>query len=244
MSKNDMKAVILAGGLGSRLKPFTDIIPKPLLPVGESSVLEIQVNSLARCGVCEIYIATNYRADYVEAFLGDGSKYGVQLKYSKEEKRLGTCGPVGLLREELTDPFILMNGDVLTNADFSSVYENALKIDAELVVITKEIVTPFHFGRVISDGDFVTDVEEKPDVGMEILAGIYVMRPAVFAHIPPDVFYGMDTLIRDMLSQGKKVGRHLLNSYWLDVGQIQDYQQAEDAYRTHFSDLKQDSADA
>ena len=92
-----MKAVILAGGLGSRLKPFTDIIPKPLLPVGESSVMEIQVNGLARCGVREIYIATNYRADYVQAFLGDGSKYGVQLHYSKEEKRLGTCGPVGLL---------------------------------------------------------------------------------------------------------------------------------------------------
>src|SRR5438094_6806883 len=99
-----MKAVILAGGLGTRLRPFTQVIPKPLLPIGESSVLEIQVLSLKRCGVSEIIIATNHMSDYVEAYLRDGSQYGVSISFSKEKKPLGTCGPVKLLEDRLTDP--------------------------------------------------------------------------------------------------------------------------------------------
>src|SRR6185295_9182872 len=102
-----MKAVILAGGLGSRLRPFTEIIPKPLLPVGESSVLEIQILSLAKHGVTDVFVATNYMAEYVQAFLGDGRKYGVRLAFSREDRPLGTCGPVTLLEKELDAPFIL-----------------------------------------------------------------------------------------------------------------------------------------
>src|SRR5215468_5006759 len=101
-----MKAVILAGGLGTRLKPFTEVIPKPLLPIGESSVLEIQILSLARSGVTDIFIATNYRSDFIEAFLGDGRKYGVNLVFSREHKPLGTCGPILLLRDRLPEPFL------------------------------------------------------------------------------------------------------------------------------------------
>src|SRR5262249_7498466 len=147
-----MKAVILAGGLGSRLKPFTQVIPKPLLPIGESSVLEIQILSLARCGFDEIYIATNYMSEYIEAFLGDGTKYGVKLTFSREEKPLGPCGPVLLLRSQLTEPFVLMNGDILTTLDFRDLYQSADGGDADLTVVTKEIVTPFNFGKVTSQG--------------------------------------------------------------------------------------------
>src|SRR6185295_6454413 len=133
-----MKAVILAGGLGSRLRPFTQIIPKPLLPIGESSLLEIQILTLKRCGVTDIFIATNYMSEYVEAFLGDGSRFGLTLTFSKEPKPLGTCGPVGLLKERLTEPFVLMNGDLLTNLDFAKAYRFALGLDADLTVVTNE----------------------------------------------------------------------------------------------------------
>src|SRR5229473_8310450 len=126
-----MKAIILAGGLGTRLKPFTEVIPKPLLPVGESSVLEIQILSLARSGFTDIYIATNYKADYIEAFLGNGAKYGIRLTYSREHKPLGTCGPLGLLKDELTEPFLLMNGDILTTLDFREVMDFGVRSDAE-----------------------------------------------------------------------------------------------------------------
>ena len=109
-----MKAVILAGGLGTRLLPFTEVIPKPLLPLGEKSLMQVQIQALKEHGFNTIFVATNYMSDYVEAFLGDGSKYGVKLRFSKEEKPLGTCGPLTLLKNELTEPFILVNGDILT----------------------------------------------------------------------------------------------------------------------------------
>ena len=150
-----MKAVILAGGLGKRLQPFTQVVPKPLLPVGERSVLEIAVLSLRNYGATDIYIATYYRADYIQAFLGDGGKYGVNLHYSTEPKPLGTCGPLTLLKSELTEPFLMMNGDILTTLDFSAFYEFAQTKDADLTVATKEITTPCNFGEVTSDGEYI-----------------------------------------------------------------------------------------
>src|SRR5512134_2877623 len=113
-----MKAVILAGGLGERLRPFTQAIPKPLLPIGEQSLLEIQICKLAESGFREIYIATNYKSEYIENFIGNGSQFGVAIHYSRERKRLGTCGPLSLLRRELDSPFVVMNGDILTTMDF------------------------------------------------------------------------------------------------------------------------------
>src|SRR3972149_8127635 len=141
-----MKAVILAGGLGTRLEPFTKVIPKPLLPVGESSVLEIQILSLKRHGFKEIFIATNYKAEYVETFLGDGGEYDVKLTFSKETKPLGTVGPLSLLKSKLTEPFLLMNGDVLTTFNFAKAYKKAIALKANLTVVTKQIVAPFDFG--------------------------------------------------------------------------------------------------
>jgi len=105
-----MKAVILAGGLGTRLRPFTEIIPKPLLPIGEKSVLEIQIEHLKKNGFDEIFLATNYKSEYIENFFGDGSRYGVKLRVSKEDKPLGTVGPLTLLREQLAEPFLVING--------------------------------------------------------------------------------------------------------------------------------------
>jgi NDP-sugar pyrophosphorylase family protein len=233
-----MKAIILAGGLGTRLKPFTQIIPKPLLPVGESSVLEIQILSLKKHGVTDIFIATNYMADYVQAFLGDGTKYGVRLVFSKEQQPLGTCGPVTLLEKELTEPFFLMNGDILTTLDFGNAYSFACQHEARLVVLTKEIRTPFSFGKVVSKDDCLVGLEEKPNFRFEILLGIYVLKPALFPLIPKNTYYGIDTLIKDMLAANMKVGKYLMPEYWLDIGQIEDFQEAQEVYKTHFEHLK------
>lgn len=233
-----MKAVILAGGLGTRLKPFTEVIPKPLLPIGESSVMEIQIQSLKRHGISDIFVATNHMAEYVEAFLGNGSKYGVRLHFSKEKIPLGTCGPVSLLREQLTEPFVLMNGDVLTTLDFTKAAHFAENIDANLVVMTKEIIQPFHFGKIHSEGDYITRVEEKPDLDFEILAGIYIFKPDIFEIIPRDTYYGMDTLIKDMIARQWKIAKYPIREYWLDIGRMGDYEVAQQAYREHFAELK------
>lgn len=237
-----MKAVILAGGLGTRLKPFTEVIPKPLLPVGESSVLEIQILSLARSGFTDIFIATNYMADYIEAFLGDGAKYGVRLTYSRETKPLGTCGPIGLLRDRLTDPFLVMNGDVLTTLDFREVLEFSMAADADLTVVTKELVTPFNFGRVTRQGPYIVAIEEKPDFRVEVLAGIYVMKPPVLSLVPDDEYFGMDLLINTMLASHQKVAGYSLTGYWLDIGRADEYQTARTNYTELFGHLKKQSA--
>ncbi len=235
-----MKAVILAGGLGKRLEPFSAVIPKPLLPIGESSVLEIQVLSLKKCGVKEIFIATNFMSDYVQAFLGNGEKYGISITFSRESKPLGTCGPITLLKDKLKEPFILMNGDILTTLNLARAYEFALNMDANLVVVTKKITRPFNFGKVDSDGDYITGVNEKPNFKSEILSGIYILKPAVFEIIPNDTYYGIDSLIKDMLRRNMRVGKYLMHEYWLDIGQIDDYQIAQNAYKEHFNRLKDD----
>lgn len=233
-----MKAVILAGGLGSRLRPFTEAIPKPLLPIGEKSVLEVQVQHLKEFGFSDIYIATNYKAEYVESFMGDGSRYGVNLKFSKEVEPLGTCGPVTLLKEELDQPFVLMNGDILTTLDFKKLYDYALNSEALLTVVTKHILTPFNFGNVTAKDGYIQDVEEKPNFKLEILAGIYVFKPEIFPQIPVGEYFGMDTLIKNMLSSKNKVARYLMKEYWVDIGRIEDYQTAQEEYEIHFNGKK------
>jgi NDP-sugar pyrophosphorylase family protein len=233
-----MQAVILAGGLGSRLKPFTQVIPKSLLPIGESSVLEIQLLSLRNFGIKDVFIATNYLSNVVVACIGDGSKYGMKVGFSHEERRLGTCGPLSLLRERLNEPFVLMNGDILTTLDFNRAGAFAAGLDASLTIVTKEIVTPFAFGKVLAQDNYIVDVQEKPDVKFEILAGIYFFTPDALRHIPDDTFYNIDELIRDMLASGDRVGRYLMQEYWLDIGDTQQYEAAQVAYDRHFQHLR------
>lgn len=231
-----MKAVILAGGLGTRLKPFTEVIPKPLLPIGEKAILEIQIDRFKKHGFDEIYLATNYKSDYIENFFGDGSRYGVRLIISKEEKPLGTAGPLKLLQDRLTEPFIVMNGDILTLADFSSFYTFALAKNTLLTISVKKFITPYAFGNIYSDGDFVTNIEEKPDLITYALAGIYVMRPEMLNNIPDDQYYGMDALIKNMLQQNLRIAKYELKEYWLDIGRLDDYEKAQDEYKVHFTE--------
>jgi NDP-sugar pyrophosphorylase family protein len=229
-----MKAVILSGGLGTRLRPFTEVIPKPLLPIGEKAVLEIQIEHLKKYGFNEIILATNYKSDYIENFFGDGSKYGVNLTISKEEIPLGTAGPVKLMRDRLTEPFIVMNGDILTLLNYGNLYDFARNIDTDLVISTKDLITPFQFGNILFEGDYVTDIQEKPDIKMKILAGIYVFKPAIFDLIPDNEYFGMDTLIKKMIAQNRKIAKYDIKEYWLDIGRVDDYSKAQEIYKEHF----------
>lgn len=232
-----MQAVILAGGLGSRLRPFTEVIPKPLLPLGEKSILEVQLRSLKQAGVVEAFLATNYKSDFIEAFVGDGSQYGFPVRVSREEQPLGTCGPLTLLKEQLTAPFVVMNGDILTKLDFRKFYRWSVERDAVFTVATKVITTPFRFGNVsVGDENTIIGVDEKPEFTLEVVAGIYSMKPEVFEFIPSNTRYGMDNLIKDLISRGEPVARYLINEYWIDIGQVDDYSTARDEYQKHFED--------
>jgi len=230
-----VKAVILAGGLGKRLRPFTEIIPKPLLPIGEKSVLEIQIEHLKNNGFNHIYLATNYKSSYIENFFGDGSKYGVKLTISKEDKPLGTAGPVKLLQSELkNEPFLVMNGDILTLLSYKNLYDFACSKNTLLTIGTKDIVTPFQFGNIFTDGDYVIGIEEKPDIKTTILAGIYIFKPDLLDFIPPNIYYGIDNLIKDLLDRGVLISHYPIQEYWLDIGQVEDYNKAQEIYNEYF----------
>jgi len=229
-----MKAVILVGGLGSRLKEFTKIIPKPLLPIGEKSVLEIQIDRLKSFGFNEIYLATNYKSDYIESFFGDGSRYGVKIKISKERVRLGTAGPLLLLKDQLKEPFLVMNGDILSLIDYKKFYDYSINSDSLLTLSVKKEVTPYQFGNILFEGDYVKKIEEKPDIIMFILAGIYVMKPEIFKFFPKDEYFGMDDLINLLLKSDYKISKYEIMEYWLDIGRLSDYERAQDDYNKYF----------
>ena len=230
-----MQAVILSGGLGTRLRPFTEVIPKPLLPIGEKAVLEIQIEHLKANGFEHIFLATNYKSDYIENFFGNGDKYGVKLTISKEDKPLGTAGPVKLLQNQLNDePFLVMNGDILTLLPYSKLYAFACTKETLLTIGTKDIYTPFQFGNIHTEGDFVTGIEEKPNIKTTILAGIYIFKPEILDLIPDNTMYNMDKLIMDMLTKDLPISHYPIKEYWLDIGQVNDYEKAQNIYKEHF----------
>ncbi|MCC6355881.1 MAG: NTP transferase domain-containing protein [Verrucomicrobiae bacterium] len=231
-----MRAVILTGGLGVRLRPLTEMMPKPLLPIGPTTVVEILIRRLAASGASEVFLAAGHRAQDFRDFVARTPDLGVPVRVSEESKPLGTCGPLTLLGDRLREPFILLNGDILTTLDFRLAYDYALGTGAELTAVTTIIETPFEFGRVVTDGRLITGVQEKPDIRFEILAGIYVLRPEAIARIPRDTYYGIDRLIKDLLAEGRPVGRFLCGDYWLDIGRMQHYREAQDAYRRLFAD--------
>jgi len=230
-----MQAIILSGGLGTRLRPFTEVIPKPLLPIGEKAVLEIQIEHLKNNGFDHIFLATNYKSDYIENFFGNGDKYGVKLTISKEEIPLGTAGPVKLLQNQLNnEPFLVMNGDILTLLHYRNLYDFACSKDTLLTITTKDIYTPFQFGNIHTEGDFVSGIEEKPNIKTTILAGIYIFKPEILDLIADNTMYNMDKLIMDMLAKDLPISHYPILEYWLDIGQVGDYEKAQEIYKEHF----------
>lgn len=221
-----MKVVIMAGGLGTRLRPLTHIIPKPLLPLGEQTILEITINKLKNQGFKEFILATNYKSDLFEAYLKDGSHLGVNIAYSRESYPLGTAGPLKLFASSLTAPFIVINGDIITNLNFTRLYQTHINSGAKITAVTKLLQTPLRYGVVTGEGDTVSGIEEKPNLKFEILAGIYVIDPSVLEAMP-DGAYNMPQLMRDIITAGHSVKKYLLEDYWLDIGQIDSYEQAQ-----------------
>jgi|SRR3989339_899203 len=222
-----MQAIILAGGLGTRLEPFTKIIPKPLLPIGDKSVLEIQISQLKKHGFDEIIFATNYKSDLLESYFGDGSKFGIHLIYSREKIKLGTCGPLALVRDILHEPFVVMNGDILTNLNFEIVVQFHRQHKGPYTMVTKEVTYPLRYGNVTATENRVVKVEEKPDIKVEVVAGIYVMSSAIFDYIPLNEHFGMDDLIRVLFKRNVPMYRYAMDEYWLDIGQMADYEKAQ-----------------
>lgn len=226
-----MNVIVMAGGLGERLRPLTQVIPKPLLPVGEKSVLEIIIMGLKACGFKDIFLALNYQSLLFEAYFGDGSRWGVRIGYTREAQPLGTAGPIKLLQDKLHEPFLVINGDILTNLDFRELATFHKDSGAVATVCTKNVRLPLHYGVVHGSGNLIEKIDEKPDFGANVVAGIYCLSPAVLGLIPEESFYTMIDLLHALIAKQMKVLQFNLSEYyWLDIGQMDDYEKAQDMY--------------
>jgi len=223
-----MQAVILAGGKGSRLQPYTADTPKPLVKIGDKPIIEYLLHRLKENGVTEIHIAVNHKAEMIIDAIGDGSQFGLNIYYSKEEKSLSTVAPLKLI-EKLDDNFIVANGDILTDLDFKALFDFHKANTTELTVAVHQRRNKIDYGVLTTDsGGFVTSFQEKPTHTYLVSMGIYIFSKSLLDIVPHDEKFGFDDLMYAMLKQGKAVNTYPFDGFWLDIGRAEDYMQAQD----------------
>jgi NDP-mannose synthase len=220
------RAVILAGGLGTRLRPYTVVLPKPLMPVGEYPILEVVVRQLAAHGFQRITMAVNHQAELIRAFFGDGAKWNLRIDYSLESRPLGTMGPLRLI-DDLPAHFLVMNGDVLTDLDFAEFHDRHASDDALFTISSHHREQKIDYGVLVSDDrGILREFREKPTTGYEVSMGVYMVSREVLRFVQTDRLYGFDALMHDLLSAGRSVMVRRFDGYWLDIGRPDDYIQA------------------
>ena len=224
------RAVILAGGKGTRLRPYTVVLPKPLMPIGEYPILEVVIRQLGRQGFDRITMAVNHQAELIKAFFGDGSKWGLQIDYSLEDEPLGTMGPLKRIAD-LPEHFLVMNGDILTDLDFAAFYAEHASANRLFTISSHQREQKVDYGVLVTSAQGTLDgFHEKPVTPYEVSMGIYMVSRAVLPFIPERGPYGFDDLMRDLLTAGQTVHVKKFGGYWLDIGRTDDYQQAIDEF--------------
>jgi dTDP-glucose pyrophosphorylase len=222
-----LQAVIMAGGFGQRLRPLTETMPKPMLPVGEKPVMELIINQLRDSGVRTVNVTTHFQPEKIREYFGDGATFGVDLRYVSEESPLGTAGALSLM-ESKDEPLLVINGDILTEVDFRAMRAFHQEHKADLTVAVRQYDFQVPYGVIDSDGIAVTGVHEKPVLNFFVNAGIYLLEPSVHAHIPSGRRFDMTDLIKALLAAGRPVASFPVVEYWLDIGQHADYRQAQE----------------
>lgn len=226
--------VIMAGGLGTRLKELTQNTPKPMLPVGSKPLLETIVLDYASQGFRKFYLAVNYKAEQIEDHFGDGSKFGVEIRYLHERERMGTAGGLSLLPEAPDAPLIVTNADLLTNQDFGELVGRHAETGADATMAVRSYEMQVPFGVVQEDNGCIQAIVEKPVQRFTVSAGIYVLSPQVLPLIPRNCFFDMPSLFEEMFRVGMQVRCHSIDGYWLDIGRLDDYRQANVDYAKVF----------
>jgi NDP-sugar pyrophosphorylase family protein len=229
------RAVILAGGIGTRLRPYTTILPKPLMPVGDRPILDVVIRQLARAQFERVTIATGYLAELIEAFFGDGSRHGIPIDYFREDEPLGTVGALSLI-EDLDEDFLVMNGDVLTDLDYRALLDRhrAGGQAATIAAVRREVkisLGVMHFAAE-DDGDRVTGYSEKPTFDFEVSMGIYCFAPRAIELIKPGERLDFPDLVLRLIDAGESVKAWRSEGYWRDIGRPDDYEQAQDEFES------------
>ena len=232
----DTHAVVLAGGRGTRLAPYTTVLPKPLMPLGDRAILDVVVRQLHSYGFVNLTFAVGYLAHLIRAVFADGSSYGVRISYHEEAEPLGTAGPLAMI-EGLDDTFLAMNGDVLTTLDYRRFVDTHRRSGNALTVATHRRVVRTEYGVLHTDGmngetARVLGYEEKPELSYTVSMGVYAIEPHVLDHIPRGGKFDIPDLVLALLDAGEPVGSFAFDGYWLDIGRHDDYEQALEDYET------------
>jgi len=220
------RAVILAGGKGTRLKPYTITLPKPLVPLGEMPILEIIIRQLKEHGFDHITITVNHMADIIKAYFGDGSKWSIKIDYTYELMPLSTMGPLTLVKD-LPENFLVMNGDVLTDLNYSEFYENHLVKSNRFTVAANLRKEKIDYGVLkCNELNELTIFQEKPEYDFLVSMGIYMVNKSIVKHIPMDTFFGFDHLMNLLIKIKEYATIYQYEGFWLDIGRPDDYEKA------------------
>lgn len=226
--------VIMAGGLGTRLRPLTHTTPKPLLPIGNKPILETIIEHSKDFGLTQIYISLNYMSQSIKKYFGNGEGFGVNIEYIEEKEELGTAGALSLLKEAITEDVFVINGDILTRVNFDKFLVGHQQSQSMMTVGIRPYKTQIPYGIIETKDEYVEKIEEKPLLEYQINAGIYLLRPEAVQIIPKNTVFHMTHLMETLLSSNHKVGSYLIDDYWLDIGKINDYYRANLEFNDFF----------
>ena len=218
--------VIMAGGLGTRLEELTRDTPKPMLKIGARPLLETIVRSYAEQGFRRFYFAVNYKSEQIEAHFGDGSALGVDIRYLREQTRLGTAGPLSMLPERPTLPVVVTNADLLTKEDYGRMVDRHVEAGADATMAVRDYEMQVPFGVVRERDGRIEAIEEKPVQRFVVSAGMYVLSPQALDLVPRNEFFDMPSLFGAMVERGMRTRCHAIDGYWLDIGRLPDFERA------------------
>ena len=223
-----MKAIVLAGGQGTRLRPLTFSIPKPLLPIAEKPILEIILRNFKKFDITEVIISLGYQGELVRAFCGDGAKFGISVQYVNEDKPLGTAGPLSLMRDAFRkdEKIVLMNGDIFTELDFPKMIAYHQQGDYRMTIGYRHYEHKLPFGVLELEASRLCGIIEKPSTHFNVSAGIYVFDASVIDYVPDNTFFTMPDLANTLLEEKHPVGAYPITEYWLGIENIDHFNEA------------------
>ncbi len=229
------KVILMVGGLGSRLRPLTDNIPKPMLKVGNRPILETIILNFKKNGFSEIILCVSYKSEIIEKYFGDGSSFGVNIKYIHENKRMGTAGALSLIQETISEPFFVMNGDLLTNLNFEQMLKFHTEHSSIGTMAVREYDYQVPYGVVTIDiSNNIKNIEEKPIKNFFVSGGIYILEPILLKFIPTNQYFDMPTLFNKIIRNSLKCISFPIHEYWIDIGRLDEYEKANNEYNKVF----------
>jgi dTDP-glucose pyrophosphorylase len=218
-----LECMIMAGGRGKRLSPFTDSVPKPMLPLGGIPIIEHNINRLIAYGIKKIYISVKYLGEQIEEYFGDGSSRGISIQYVWEDKPLGTAGALSLVDKFESEHVLLMNSDLFTNIDFEDLYLSLIKSDAEMVIASSEYKVDIPFAVFETKDNYIQDFKEKPTYVYHSNAGIYILNVDLIKEIPKKNYFDITDLMNKIINENRKLIYNSIRGYWIDIGKPEDY---------------------